>query len=154
MSDNEDAMRKDFEAWVMQNPEARFACYTSRDESMESSWHDCFDDGRPNLARDASGFYWGRTVQLLWDGFQAGAAWQAGQWRLAAPEPDFTNTARTALLWVLWHHQGANSGVGQAIRFALGMGQHDRMTDEQLAQAKCYEGMRIRALEKEPRTND
>lgn len=39
--------------------------------------------------------------------------------------PDFTDTARAALLWVLWHHQGGSSPVGQPIRFALGMGKHD-----------------------------
>lgn len=53
--------------------------------------------------------------------------------------PDFTDTARAALLWVLWHHQGGNSPVGQPIRFALGMGQHDRLNEHQLAEAKRWE---------------
>jgi len=53
--------------------------------------------------------------------------------------PDFTDTARAALLWVLWHHQGGSSPVGQPIRFALGMGQHDRLNDHQLAEAKRWE---------------
>lgn len=53
-------------------------------------------------------------------------------------DADFTSTGRAALLWVLWHHQGGSSPVGQAIRFALGMGQFDRLTDEQLAQAKSW----------------
>lgn len=53
-------------------------------------------------------------------------------------EHEFTDSARAALLWVLWHHQGSSSPVGQPIRFALGMGQHDRLTDHQLAQAKLW----------------
>lgn len=55
--------------------------------------------------------------------------------------PEFTDTARAALLWVLWHHQGASSPVGQPIRFALGMGQHDRLEPHQLAEAKRWEGL-------------
>jgi hypothetical protein len=43
-----------------------------------------------------------------------------------------------AALWSLWHHQGASSGVGQPIRKLLGMGQHERLTDAQLAQAKAF----------------
>ena len=53
--------------------------------------------------------------------------------------PDFTDTARAALMWVLWHHQGGSSPVGQSIRFALGMGQHDRLNEHQLAEAKRWE---------------
>lgn len=53
--------------------------------------------------------------------------------------PDFTDAARAALLWVLWHHQGGSSPVGQPIRFALGMGQHDRLNEHQLAEAKRWE---------------
>jgi len=41
------------------------------------------------------------------------------------------------LLWALYHHQGANSPVGQPIRAALGIGQHDHMTPEQIALAKA-----------------
>lgn len=52
--------------------------------------------------------------------------------------PEFTDTARAALLWVLWHHQGAHSDVGQPIRFALGMGRHERLSDAQVAQARLY----------------
>lgn len=55
-------------------------------------------------------------------------------------DPEFTDTARAALLWVLWHHQGGSSPVGQPIRFALGMGQHDRLSDDQVAQAKAWAG--------------
>lgn len=53
-------------------------------------------------------------------------------------EPEFTDTARAALLWVLWHHQGGSSPTGQAVRFALGMGQFDRLTADQVAQAKAW----------------
>jgi len=45
-----------------------------------------------------------------------------------------------ALLWTLWHHQGGSSHIGQPIRKLLGIGQHDRMTDEQIAQAKKFGG--------------
>lgn len=41
-------------------------------------------------------------------------------------------------LWSLWHHQGASSVVGQPIRKLLGMGEFDRLSDEQLAQAKAF----------------
>ncbi len=44
----------------------------------------------------------------------------------------------SAALWSLWHHQGASSIVGQPIRKLLGMGQFDRLTDEQLEQAKSF----------------
>lgn len=52
--------------------------------------------------------------------------------------PEFTDTARAALLWVLWHHQGGSSKVGQPIRFALGMGQHDHLNDHQVSEAKRW----------------
>ncbi|ENM0054880.1 hypothetical protein AB6M49_003093 [Stenotrophomonas maltophilia] len=52
--------------------------------------------------------------------------------------PEFTDTARAAIAWVLWHHQGGSSPVGQPLRFSLGMGQHDRMTDHQIAEAKRF----------------
>jgi hypothetical protein len=51
---------------------------------------------------------------------------------------EFTDTARAALLWVLWHHQGGSSPVGQAMRFALGMGQFDRLSAAQVEQAKSW----------------
>lgn len=43
-----------------------------------------------------------------------------------------------ALFWVLWHHQGGSSGTGQPIRKLLGIGQYDRLTDEQVEQAKKF----------------
>lgn len=51
---------------------------------------------------------------------------------------EFTDTARCALLWVLWHHQGGSSPVGQPIRFALGMGRDDRLNEGQIADAKRW----------------
>lgn len=63
---------------------------------------------------------------------------------VAAPEemsPDFTDTARAALLSVLWHHQGASSPVGQPIRFALGMGAFDKLSDHQISEAKRWESI-------------
>lgn len=52
--------------------------------------------------------------------------------------PEFTDTARAALLWVLWHHQGGSSKVGQPIRFALGMGAHEHLSDYQIREAKRW----------------
>ena len=43
---------------------------------------------------------------------------------------------RGLLLWALYHHQGGSSNVGQPIRRALGIGQHDRLSDEQIECAK------------------
>ena len=55
--------------------------------------------------------------------------------------PDFTDTSRAALLWVLWHHQGGSSPVGQPIRFALGMDAHARLNETQVAEAKRWAAM-------------
>jgi len=46
-----------------------------------------------------------------------------------------------ALLWTLYHHQGGSSHIGQPIRKILGIGQHERMTDEQIQQAKKFGGV-------------
>ena len=46
---------------------------------------------------------------------------------------------RAALRWLLWHHQGASSVVGLACRRALGMGQFDRLTNAQIADAKEWQ---------------
>jgi hypothetical protein len=53
-------------------------------------------------------------------------------------EPEFTELSRAALLWVLWHHQGGSSPVGQPIRFALGMGAHDPLSEEQVQKARRW----------------
>jgi hypothetical protein len=52
--------------------------------------------------------------------------------------PDFTDSARAALLWVLYHHQGGSSKVGQPIRFALGMGEYEHLSAQQIAEAKKW----------------
>lgn len=51
---------------------------------------------------------------------------------------EFAPEFRRALLWLLWHHQGGKSPVGQPIRAMLGIGQHDYLTDSELAEAKAY----------------
>lgn len=51
---------------------------------------------------------------------------------------EFAPEFRRALLWLLWHHQGGKSPVGQPIRAMLGIGQHDPLTDSELAEAKAY----------------
>ncbi|KAF1711097.1 hypothetical protein CSC70_03990 [Pseudoxanthomonas kalamensis DSM 18571] len=61
----------------------------------------------------------------------------------SAPEPDemspdFTDTARAAIAWVLYHHQGGSSPIGQPLRFALGMGAHEQLPDWRIAEAKRY----------------
>lgn len=43
---------------------------------------------------------------------------------------------RAALLFALWHHQGASSPVGQPIRAMLGIGEHDHLDQEQLTAAR------------------
>ena len=45
---------------------------------------------------------------------------------------------RAGLLWVLWHHQGASSVTGQAIRKLLHIGKFDRLTDAQVEDAKSF----------------
>lgn len=56
----------------------------------------------------------------------------------AEMSPDFTDTARSALLWVLWHHQGGSSPVGQPIRYALGMDAHEHLSKHQVQEAKRW----------------
>lgn len=45
------------------------------------------------------------------------------------------------LLWALYHHQGGSSQIGQPIRRALGIGQHDALTKDQITRAKAAAGM-------------
>ena len=45
-----------------------------------------------------------------------------------------------ALLWALYHLQGSRSPIGRPIRRLLGIGQHDALTEEQLARAKAFGG--------------
>lgn len=51
-------------------------------------------------------------------------------------KPEVQPGVRAALLFALWHHQGGSSPVGQPIREILGMGQHDQLSNEDLAAAK------------------
>jgi len=88
---------------------------------------------------DSTGVDWLRSVPL-------GAKLYASPQPLQVAEPiemspEFTDTARAALLWVLWHHQGASSQVGQPIRFALGMAQHERLNEQQVREAKRWEAL-------------
>ena len=57
---------------------------------------------------------------------------------LAAENLDRQTKERDALLWVLWHHQGGSSPVGQPIRRALGIGQFDHLTAAQVLRAKSF----------------
>jgi hypothetical protein len=57
--------------------------------------------------------------------------------------PEFTDTSRAALAWVLWHHQGGSSPIGQAMRFALGIGSTDRMSESQVAEAKRWASLTV-----------
>lgn len=52
--------------------------------------------------------------------------------------PEFTDTARGAIAWVLYHHQGGSSAIGQPLRYALGLGAHEDMPTHLIQQAKHY----------------
>ena len=45
---------------------------------------------------------------------------------------------KAAALWVLYHHQGGLSPIGQPIRRLLGIGQWDDLTDEQMATVEKF----------------
>ena len=45
------------------------------------------------------------------------------------------------LLWALYHHQGGGSTIGQPIRKALGIGEYDRLTSEQIKEAQIAGGV-------------
>ena len=90
-----------------------------------------------------------RTQLAHWKTFAIHAESEHAAWKNTAREVDeelralrgtapFTDTARSALLWVLWHHQGGSSPVGQPLRFALGMDAHQRLTDAQVQEAKQW----------------
>ena len=57
---------------------------------------------------------------------------------------------RAALLWVLWHHQGAGSPIGQPIRRQLGMGRHDKLSLEQYAAARRFASLGEADAEQSP----
>ena len=55
------------------------------------------------------------------------------------PTHDLSNAA--PLLWLLWHHQGNHSPIGQHIRKYLGMGQFEPMSDAQIGAASFYQAL-------------
>lgn len=52
--------------------------------------------------------------------------------------PDFTDTSRAALCWLLWHHQAERDPVGTVVRYILGMGANEAMSERQLAAARTW----------------
>lgn len=71
-----------------------------------------------------------------WDA--ALAARQPGAQDPVEMSPDFTDSARGAIAWVLWHHQGGSSPIGQPLRHALGMGSDQRLSQSQIEEAKRF----------------
>ena len=88
-------------------------------------------DGIPGLERAWAKYFPGKPITV-----SPGAVAQSAPTEEMSPE--FTDTARAALLWVLWHHQGASSKVGQPIRFALGMDQYQPLSEYQVREAKRW----------------
>ena len=73
----------------------------------------------------------------LWAAFYAGFfACAVDQVNTDDPQQPTSDDVMAALLFCLWHHQGGNSKIGQPIRLALGIGQDEPLTDEQLAIAE------------------
>lgn len=56
----------------------------------------------------------------------------------AAPSRDAQEAKDAALLWALYHHQGASSNIGQPIRTVLGIGRFERLSDEQVKRAQKF----------------
>jgi len=52
--------------------------------------------------------------------------------------PEFTDSAHGAIAWVLYHHQGGSSPIGQPLRFALGLDAHEHLPKHLIDQAKHY----------------
>jgi hypothetical protein len=52
------------------------------------------------------------------------------------PFRSMSRDVRAALMFALWHHQGGSSPVGQPIRALFGIGQHERLSDHALSEAK------------------
>jgi hypothetical protein len=51
---------------------------------------------------------------------------------------ELDKSARAAIAWVLFHHQGSSSPIGQPLRYALGLGAHDRLPDQLIKEAKKW----------------
>lgn len=82
-------------------------------------------DVQPARHKNLSGEPWYEYRDLL-----TGHRW--GGWLARDAEIE---RMRGLLLWALYHAQGGSSPVGQPIRRALGLGQYDHMTTEQIQQA-------------------
>lgn len=52
--------------------------------------------------------------------------------------PEFTDTSRAGICWLLWHHQASRDPVGTVCRFILGMGENDAMTAHQVELARSW----------------
>lgn len=63
---------------------------------------------------------------------------------------DIDAGTRSALLWVLWRHQGAHSSVGQGIRKLLGKGQYEQLSREDIDFAKAVS---VAAPKRQPNTH-
>ena len=74
-----------------------------------------------------------------------GHRWTDREAQTGKPPADDT---RALLLWLLWHHQGARSDVGQPIRDLLGMERHEPMSDEQLRIAREWGDQWLRGEKK------
>ncbi len=105
-----DAVREAFERWM----------------SEDGKW--------PDAVAHRYGHYVLAQTESAWKAWQAAISEQPRE----EMSPEFTDSARDALLWVLWHHQGGSSPIGQPIRFALGMGAHDRLSEPQINRAKRW----------------
>lgn len=70
----------------------------------------------------------------------------------AGDAADEIESMRGLLLWALYHAQGGGSPVGQPIRRALGIGQHDHMTAAQInaGSAAASDAMRHNVGAKRP----
>jgi hypothetical protein len=105
-------------------------------EFNEAREREIFDRMHVRMTGPKGGF----THWSIFNEIEKAAAWKAWQARASMSEggPDFTATARAALLWVLFHHQGFNSSVGVPIRYALGMGADEELSDAQIAEARRW----------------
>jgi len=75
-----------------------------------------------------------RAADLIQSAFPRGV----GSGEPVEMSPEFTDSARGAIAWVLYHHQGGNSPIGQPLRFALGMGAHEPLRETLIADALRY----------------
>lgn len=81
-----------------------------------------------------------QAAGMLSSAFELGRAALASQPQAVEPSA-MSRHSRAMLLNVIWHHQGGSSTVGQPLRAMLGIGQHDRLDDEQVSEAKRIEGL-------------